>query len=139
MDYITIEAELNEGKLLNIGELYEAMGRVNDKRQERGKRYTLAILLLVVILAKLCGENTPYGISEWAKMRGNELQRIFRYHREVTPSNKTIQRLLATSLEDQDLQVQTKQYLHQTHGGQQSVLVTIDGKTLGLTQSSENL
>ena len=72
-------------------------------------------------------------------MRGNELQRIFRYHREVTPSNKTIQRLLATSLEDQDLQVQTKQYLHQTHGGQQSVLVTIDGKTLGLTQSSENL
>jgi len=61
MDYITIEAELNEGKLLNIGELYEAMGRVNDKRQERGKRYTLAILLLVVILAKLVGKIHPMG------------------------------------------------------------------------------
>jgi len=60
------------------------MGRVNDKRQKRGKRYTLAILLLVVILTKLCGENTHYGIPEWEKMRGNELQRIFCYRRDVT-------------------------------------------------------
>jgi len=130
MDYITIEAEKSEGKLLNIGELYEAMGQVKDNRKDKGKRYTIDILLVVVILAKLCGQNTPYGIAEWARMRGEELQLMFNYHRKVIPSNKTIQRLTATSIEDQDLQEKTRRYLHQTYGGQQSVLVTIDGKTL---------
>jgi hypothetical protein len=70
MDYITIEKENDEGRVLNIGELYAVLDQINDKRHEKGKRYTIGILLIVVILAKLCGEDTPYGIAEWAKMRG---------------------------------------------------------------------
>jgi len=116
--------------LLNIGELYDVLGKVYDRRQEKGKRYTIGILLIVVILAKLCGENTPYGMAEWAKNRGAELQKLFGYHRRVNPSNKTLQRLTATSLVDKELQLTTRRYLHQTYGGQQSILVTIDGKTL---------
>lgn len=130
MDYITIGTGKDEGKLLNIGELYAALAEVEDKRKEKGKRYTIGILLMVVILAKFCGENTPYGIAEWAKMRGIQLQRLFNYHRQVIPSNKTIQRLTDTSLDDMGLQAIIRRYLHQTFGGQQSVLVTIDGKTL---------
>ena len=123
MDYITLEVEKNEGRLLNIGELYAVLEQVNDKRQEKGKRYTIGLLLIVVILAKLCGENTPYGIAEWAKMRAEELQNLFDYHRRVCPSNKTIQRLTDTSLEDENLQITTRRYLHRTYGGQQSILV----------------
>lgn len=130
MDYITIEVEENEGGLLNIGELYDALDQVNDKRQEKGKRYTIGILLIVVILAKLCGEDTPYGMAEWAKLRSEQLQELFGYHRRVKPSNKTLQRLADTSLEDEDLQATINHYLHQNHGGQQSVQVIIDGKTL---------
>ena len=130
MDYITIEIKNDKSRLLNIGELYALLEQVNDKRHDKGKRYTIGILLMVVILAKLCGENTPYGIAEWAKMRGKELQELFGYHRQVTPSNKTLQRLTDTSLEDEDLQATTRHYLHQSYGGQQSVLITIDGKTL---------
>jgi hypothetical protein len=76
MDYSVIEVEKDEGRLLHIGELYAALGQVHDKRQGKGKRYTMEILLIVVILAKLCGENTPYGIAEWARMRGKELQNL---------------------------------------------------------------
>lgn len=130
MDYNIIDVEKNEGRLLNIGELYDALKEVQDKRHEKGKRYTIEILLIVVILAKLCGENTPYGMAEWAKMRAAELQKLFSYHRRVSPSNKTVQRLTDTSLEDRNLQEMTRHYLHQTYGGQQSILVTIDGKTL---------
>lgn len=130
MDYITIEVEEDEGRLLNIGELYAVLEQVNDKRQAKGKRYTIGILLIVIILAKLCGEDTPYGIAEWAKMRGKQLQKLFGYHRRVIPSNKTLQRLTDTSLEDADLQATIRHYLHQNYGGQQSVLVVIDGKTL---------
>ena len=130
MDYITIEVEKNEGRLLNIGEMYELFEQVQDNRQEKGKRYTVGILLIVFVLAKLCGENTPYGMAEWAKMRAAELQHLFGYHRLVKPSNKTLQRLTDTTLEDKALQMMIRHYLHQRYGGQQSILVTIDGKTL---------
>ena len=71
MDYITIGMGKGEGKLLNIGELYAVLSEVEDKRKEKGKRYTIGILLMVVILAKLCGENRPYGIAEWVKAHQN--------------------------------------------------------------------
>lgn len=130
MDYITIESGQNEGQLLNIGELYQALETVEDKRDDKGKRYSIGILLTVVVLAKLCGENTPYGMAEWAKMRAAELQTLFDYHRLVSPSNKTLQRLADSSVADENVQAVIRHYLHQTYGGQQSILVTIDGKTL---------
>ena len=130
MDYNIIEIEKSEGRLLNIGELYNILGQVPDNRQQKGKRYTIGILLMVVILGKLCGENTPYGMAEWAKMRASELQNLFGYHRPLKPSNKTLQRLTDTTVEDSMLQETIRNYLHQTFGGQQSILVTIDGKTL---------
>jgi len=130
MDYITIEVEKNEGRLLNIGEMYEVLKQVQDNRNEKGKRYTVGILLVVFVLAKLCGENTPYGMAEWTKMRAAELQNLFGYHRLVKPSNKTLQRLTDTTLEDSALQKTIRHYLHERYGGQQSILVTIDGKTL---------
>ena len=130
MDYITIDVGNAEGRLFNIGELFQVLEQVPDNRDEKGLRYTIGIMLIVFILAKLCGENTPYGMAEWAKMRATELQNLFGYHRLVQPSNKTLQRLMDTTLEDKALQKTLRHYLHQKYGGQQSVLVTIDGKTL---------
>jgi len=130
MDYITIDVGNDEGRLLNIGELHDVLEQIPDNRDGKGLRYTIGILLIVFILAKLCGENTPYGIAEWVKMRAAELQKLFGYHRLVQPSNKTLQRLTDTTLEDKALQKTIGYYLHQKYGGQQSILVTIDGKTL---------
>ena len=124
------EIKIDEAQVINLSQLYKYLGTVKDTRHKKGKRYTLNILLLVVILAKLCGEDNPYGIAEWAKLRGQQLQQLFNYHRRVTPSNKTIQRLTATMVDDSDLQKQMRAYLHQAYGGQQSILITIDGKTL---------
>ena len=130
MNYITLEIDETEGQVIQIGELYEALKRIKDKRQDKGKRYTIEILLMVVILAKLCGEDKPYGMSEWVRHRAVQLQNLFGYHRQVSPSNKTLQRLMDTSVEDENVQVVTRQFLLQTYGGGQSLLITIDGKTL---------
>jgi len=77
MDYITIEIEISESRVQNIGERHVTLESVSDKRQDRGKRYTIGILLTVVTLAKLCGENTPQGTAECAKMRSKELPQLF--------------------------------------------------------------
>ena len=75
----TIEIKNDTGTLLNISQLREQLAKIPDKRNARGKRYSLAVLLLVIILAKLSGENTPTCISEWAKLRKKELQSFFKY------------------------------------------------------------
>jgi predicted transposase YbfD/YdcC len=126
----TTEINDDSGILLHIGFLHDHLAKIPDKRRARGKRYSLAILLLVIILAKLSGENTPTGISEWAKLRKKELQKFFNYSREIKPGHNTIRRTMSDNLEDDDLQQHTRQYLHHTYGGQQSILVVIDGKTL---------
>lgn len=125
-----IEIKDDSGVLLNIGQLHEYLAKIPDKRKARGKRYSLAVLLLVIIFAKLSGENTPTGISDWAKLRKKELQIFFNCPREIKPGHNTIRRTMADNLDDDDLQQYSNQYLHQTYGGQQSILVVIDGKTL---------
>lgn len=126
----TIAIENNAGTILDIGQLSEQLAQIPDKRKARGKRYTLAILLQVIIIAKLSGENTPTGIAEWAKLRHKELQAFFGYHRAINPGHNTIRRTMVSSLNDDDLQKCIRRYLHQTYGGQQSILIVIDGKTL---------
>lgn len=130
MNNNTIELGEDIGVLLDISPLYEQLTKIPDKRKARGKRYSLAILLLVIIFAKLSGENTPTGISEWAKLRKKQLQTFFNSPREIKPGHNTIRRTMSDNLDDDDLQEHTRQYLYQTYGGQQSILVVIDGKTL---------
>jgi predicted transposase YbfD/YdcC len=130
MNDSTLEVKNNEETKFNVRPLYEQLAKIPDKRKARGKRYSLAILLMVIILAKLSGEDKPTGISEWAKLRKKELQAFFGADREIKPGHNTIRRTMANSLEDDDLQGQINQYLHQTYGGQQGKQVVIDGKTL---------
>ena len=54
------------GALFDVGSLYAQLGALEDRRHAKGKRYSLGLILLVTILAKLCGEDTPFGIAEWA-------------------------------------------------------------------------
>lgn len=115
---------------MDIGQLHDELAKIPDKRKARGIRYTLPILLCVIILAKLSGEDTPTGISEWAQLRKKQLQAFFNYHREIKPGHNTIRRTMASSLDEVDLQKQISRYLHQNYGNQQSILVVVDGKTL---------
>ena len=34
-----------------------------------GKRYSLETLLMIILMAELCGANTPMEIAEWAQHR----------------------------------------------------------------------
>ncbi len=53
--------------------LFMLLAGLPDPRQRRGRRYSLAAILTVIILAKLAGETSISGIAHWAQLRANWL------------------------------------------------------------------
>ncbi len=54
-----------QGTFFEIGSLLAALAQVTDQRSARGVRYDLAPVLLLMVLAKLSGEDRPSGIAHW--------------------------------------------------------------------------
>jgi predicted transposase YbfD/YdcC len=68
MDYTTLVSEIREvkeGGENQATSLYEVCRQVVDGRAARGKRYELAALLVVLVLAKLAGMQSLLGASDW--------------------------------------------------------------------------
>ena len=130
MDHIRLENIEEEGLLFDVVELMERMEQLTDRRKARGKRYPLPFLLTVILLAKLAGQDTPKGIADWLKMRRQQIVTAFNLSRPNVPAYNTIRRTLADTVSAKELQQSFRQFLHENYGGQQSVLVAIDGKTL---------
>lgn len=57
------------GLVIDFGSLYARFQTLCDTRKRRGLRYSLVLVLLIIMLAKTCGENHLSGIAEWAKHR----------------------------------------------------------------------
>jgi len=44
--------------------LYAHSQKMKDTRKARGMRYRLVTILVMMVIAKLCGEDTPSGIAD---------------------------------------------------------------------------
>src|SRR5438552_10111203 len=71
MDYSTLIAEEEEQRLSRVPltALYEALKQVKDGRKKRGCRYSLALLLTLLLLARLAGETELRAAAQWIKLR----------------------------------------------------------------------
>jgi predicted transposase YbfD/YdcC len=69
--------------------LYRALQRIPDPRQRRGRRYSLALVLTLMILGKLAGETTVSGIAQWARLRTTWLTEVFALPRPRLPCANT--------------------------------------------------
>lgn len=70
MDSTTLFAESKEDQeqgAKGMQSLYEVCQQVVDGREARGKRYDLAGLLVVLVLAKLAGMQSLLGASDWIR------------------------------------------------------------------------
>jgi len=135
MEYNTVQIEIavpvsEEGSVFDVGSLYDRLGQLSDGRKARGKRYELAMVLLVVVLAKLSGEDCPTGIAEWGRGREAILCEILPVGRSRLPSHNTYRRVLREAVEPGELQAVVSQLLTEQPEAGQSVLIAIDGKTL---------
>jgi predicted transposase YbfD/YdcC len=56
--------------------LYATLQEVKDYRALRGRRYEAALVLTLMLLAKLAGEQTLRGIAQWVQLRMSWLQTV---------------------------------------------------------------
>ena len=76
--------------VFELGSLYAWLLKLTDGRKRRGIRYPLALLLVMVILAKLGGEDGPKGMAEWLKYRLDFLIRSMILRRSSVPHPVTL-------------------------------------------------
>ena len=71
MDYNTWLTAEEEQRLSRVPltALYEAFKQVTDGRKKRGCRYTLALLLTLLLLARLAGETDLGAAAQWIRLR----------------------------------------------------------------------
>lgn len=72
MDYTTLSENVAQVKAdgpINAQSLYEVFAQVKDGRKKRGVRYPLALILTLIVLAKLAGETSLSGVADWARER----------------------------------------------------------------------
>jgi predicted transposase YbfD/YdcC len=74
---------------VSAGSLYEALKRVKDKRRRRGKRYSAAVVLTLVVLAKLAGQVKLQGIAEWVRWQAETLAEQLPLRRGQLPCANT--------------------------------------------------
>jgi predicted transposase YbfD/YdcC len=93
-------------------------------------RYSLALILVLMVLAKMCGESHPSGIAEWVAHCGKLLADLLQLKCKSMPHHSTYRRILAEVVNVEELEEMSSAYLSgKKHLGKQ-VLVAIDGKVL---------
>lgn len=127
---IILDSSEHTAIVFNLNDLQNYLAKIHDTRSNQGKIYPLPLVLTYILLAKLAGCNTPNSIFSWVRKRQTQLlDLIDTYHKRV-PCLNTYRTILDSVIDPDQLENVLNQYLLVTYGGQQSVLVSIDGKTL---------
>ena len=88
------------------------------------------MILVIVMLAKTCGESHPSGIEEWAKHRTGMLVDWLQLKRKTMPDDSTYRRILGEVVNVEELEQLSSAYLRGDGFFGKQVLVAIDGKVL---------
>lgn len=125
-----MESITQAGVIFDVDSLYARFQAMRDKRKRRGRRYSLGLILVILMLAKTCGENHPSGIAEWAKHRTGMLVDLLKLKRKKMPHDSTYRRILADVINVEELERVSSEYLSGKKFFGNQVLVAIDGKVL---------
>jgi predicted transposase YbfD/YdcC len=117
-----------EGFVFNLGSLYEELRQLEDKRDPRGVRYPLEVVLVITVLAKLAGENELRGIAEWAKRRADKLATGLGLERAAMPHHTTYSRVLGHAVDVAELEAVVGAFFSRSVG--EETVIAIDGKTV---------
>ena len=116
--------------VFEVSGLWERLARLTDGRRPRGKRYPLPLVLLLVVLAKLGGEDRPSGIADWIAHRRRALQQALGLALPRTPHHNTYRRVLQYAVDPAELDATLGAFFGSLPAAGGSVVLGIDGKTV---------
>lgn len=130
MEYSTISKgqEISiEGVEYDKRSVYGRLQTLTDIRKARGKRYSLTTLLMIVLLAKLSGADSPTAIAEWGTHHQGELEGLLRIKPKRMPERSTYRRLLAYKVYETEVERMVREY---NQSGERGDICALDGKAL---------
>ena len=68
MDYTTLTLSTRaepDGETLLVNSLYQTLQALDDPRRKQGRRYELAFVISLLVLAKLAGQTSLSGATDW--------------------------------------------------------------------------
>lgn len=123
------------GILYDVGSVYAGLCKLTDIRKAKGKQYALEMVLLIVVMAKLCGEDKPLGIAEWGQHRHEELVQLLYLNWTRMPSHHTYRRILAHKVYAEEVERLVSAY---NQPGQHGKVYALDGKAVrGMRKKGE--
>src|SRR5437899_2392964 len=87
--------------VFDVSGLWRCLASLTDGRCARGKRY--ALLLVLVVLAKLSGEDRPSGVADWVRHRRALLERALGLALPRAPHHNTYRRVLERAVAPEEL------------------------------------
>lgn len=138
MQYSTgkIERELDaNGVEFDRGSVYDRLCQLTDVRKAKGKRYRLETVLMIIVLAKLCGCDRPIEIAEWANNHQEQLVKLLCLERARLPHYNTYRRIMANVVYQEEIESLVAEHNQpDPHGN----VYALDGKAIrGMRKKDE--
>lgn len=133
MEYISPHLDVNldpQGFVIDLDSLYATFARLPDRRKPQGLRYSLATVLVFLVLGKLAGEDRIYGLSQWVKHRIHQLCEALHLKAPRAPSPNTYSRIVGKVIAEAELQQAIQEFFAAQRGAGLSVQLCLDGKTM---------
>lgn len=122
-----IEREINaEGVEYDSGSVFERLGQLTNIRKARGKRFSLESILTIIVMAKMCGEDRPSAIADWAKNHQEQILKLLQLKRPKLPHYNTYRRILAHVVYEGEIARLVGEY---NQRGDHGEVYALDGKT----------
>ena len=125
-----MECSTEAGVVFDVNSLYAHFHTLKDNRKPKGLRYELAVILIMITLAKICGQDTPSGIADWVKHRAEQFSEALKLKRKSMPHHSTYRRILGEVIAIEELEQMASRYLTEKKFFGRQVLLSIDGKVL---------
>jgi predicted transposase YbfD/YdcC len=127
----TFDVNINpDGFVVDLGSLFAWLARLCDGRSPRGMRYALATVLVLVVLAKIAGEDHLSGIAEWVRYRVGFLTEALHWVKPRAPHRTTYSRILGHAVDVEAFEKLVGQFFARQSERGRVVVVNVDGKTL---------
>lgn len=121
---------IEERVVFDVGSLYAHLQELKDSRKPRGIRYQLVTVLVMMVMAKLCGEDTPSGIADWVKHRAEQFMDMLQLQRKTMPHHSTYRRIEAEVVDPDELEQVVSTVLAGKKFFGKQVLLSMHGKVL---------